>query len=723
MSDLKLGLFSRQGIRLVRQTEMAECGLASIAMVANFHGLDCDLGTLRRRFVPSMRGASLKSLVKVADALGLAGRAVKLPLEAIGKLALPAVLHWDLNHFVVLERFRRGRALIHNPDGRSRWYSSEDLSRHFTGVALELRPCETFSRGRERETLRLSQLWSNMNGLKRAVMQLGVLSLVLQAFVIATPYYMQLAVDSALPALDGDLLAVLALGFGLFTMINAGAAVLRSFVLLSAGTQLGYGLALNVARKLLRLPVDWFERRHVGDVLSRFQSIRPVQTLLTEGAVGAMVDGVLALFTLTVMFLYSAMLASIALATFALYAVVRLLTFRAQRDAQEEAIVNAAKEQSTMIESLRGVTTLRLFNRESLRHSVWQSKLMDSVNASAHLARIGIWQGGANTLIFGIEAVLVVWVGIGLVIDGGFSVGMLFAYVAYKMQFLDKSKSLIDQAIAFRMIGLHLDRLSDIALNEDDRSFGPSSEIESTLEGGIAVENLVYRYSPTEPAVLNGVSFAVAPGEHVAITGPSGGGKSTLVKLLLGLVEPQAGLVRIDNIPLQQFGYKSYHDQIAAVLQEDALFTGSIGDNIALFDEEPDTDRILEAARAASIHADIERMPMGYETLIGDMGSSLSGGQKQRVLLARALYRRPRILLMDEGTAHLDTQHEKAVNAAIAQMGITRIIIAHRRETILAADRVLILVGGQLQEIDKATLLGAAAPKPVVVIEEQAEAA
>ena len=706
---LDLGFFTRARVRLVRQTEIAECGLACLTMVANFHGLDIDLGTMRRRFAPSLRGAALRSLIGMADRIGLTPRAVKLPLEQLGNLHVPAVLHWDMNHYVVLERVKGGiggeRALIHNPDGRSAWLPMAEVSDHFTGVALELRPSESFETGSQRQRLRLPQLWRRMTGMKRALAQVLVLSLVLQAFVLASPYYMQIAIDNALPALDHDLLTVLALGFGLFTLINAAAALLRSFVLLVAGTTLGFGLASNIARRLFRLPIDWFEKRHTGDILSRFQSIGPIQSLLTQGAVAALVDGGMAVLTLALMFYYSPLLAVVTLIAFLFYAVVRLVSFSFEREAREAAIITHGKEQSVLIETLRGMTTLRLFGRETLRHALWQTRLTDAVNSEVRVARIGIWQSIANLLIFGLENILTIWLAIGFVIQGaGFSVGMVFAYLSYKTQFIQKAASLIDQGIALRMLGLHLERLSDIALSEEDKSFGTSVDIETELKGRIELREVFYRYAPSDPLVLEGVNLVVEPGEHIAITGPSGGGKSTLVKLLLGLVEPDSGEVLADGLPLARFGHKSFHGQVAAVLQEDSLFAGSLADNIALFDDQINMQLVMAAAAAASIHDDIARMPMQYETLVGDMGSTLSGGQKQRVLLARALYRRPKILVMDEGTAHLDSAHEQAVNAAIATMGITRIIIAHRKETVDSAQRVLVMDGGTLRPMQTVPL-------------------
>lgn len=695
--QLNLAFFSQSRVKLVRQTEQSECGYACLAMVAGYHGRHIDLVSLRRKFAPSMRGATLKSLMLVADQLGLAPRPVKLEIDNLANLHLPVVLHWDLNHFVVMEKVKDGKALIHDPAQTSKWVAFDDLSKHFTGVALELRPASNFETGDERERLKFYQLWKQMVGLKRAIFQILILSLVLQAFVLASPYYMQIAIDRVVPSDDLDLLAVLAMGFGLFMVINVTTSLLRAFVLLWAGSTLGYGLAVNIARKLFRLPISWFESRHVGDILSRFQSLGPIQQLLLTGAVAAVIDGLMAILTLTAMFFVSPILAAIAVTAFLLYLLVRIITFPLERSATEETIVAGASEQSVMIETLRGMTALRLFNKETHRLAFWQTKLTDSVNASISLSRIGIWQSTANNLIFGIENILTIYFAIRFVIDTDFTVGFVFAYMSYKGQFTAKAISLVDQFIRFRMAGLHLERLSDIALSDEDVSFERNALVKSELKGKIELKNVIYRYSPHDPVILSGVNLEIEPGAHIAITGPSGGGKSTLVKLLLGLVEPDSGEMLVDGLPLSQFGYKAYHEQVAAVLQDDMLFAGSIADNIALFDDEQDMEKVVAAAQMAAIHSDIMAMPMQYETLVGDMGSTLSGGQLQRVLLARALYRQPKILVMDEGTAHLDSDHETAVNFAIKQLGITRIVIAHRQETVLNANEIYTMKSGFLQ--------------------------
>lgn len=700
MNALDLGFFSRSKVRLVRQTEVAECGLACLAMIDGFYGLNVDLGSLRRRFVMSMRGAPLKSVMGIADTIGLTPRPVKLPIEELANLVLPAILHWDMSHYVVIEKVKDGKALIHDPAGSSKWLEQAELSKHFTGVALELRPSDNFEPGEQRETLKLRQLWRRMTGLKRAMVQTLVLSLVLQAFVLASPYYMQIAVDTVVPTQDKDLLTVLSFGFAVFTVINLAASVMRSFVLLNAGTMMGFGISSNIVRRLFRLPIDWFEKRHTGDILSRFQSVGPIQSILTAGAVAALLDGAMAIFTLALMFFYSPTLSFIALIAFVLYIVVRVVTFPMQREAQEASIVTGAKVQSMMIETLRGMTTLRLFGKETERHALWQTKSVDAINTSIGLSRIGIWQGSANTIIFGLEGIITVWLAIGFVIDGGFSVGMVYAYLAYKGQFLGSAASLVDQAISFKMLNLHLERLSDIALTKEDSGFQQHASNAAELRGRIELRDIRYRYSPSDPLVLDGVNLVVEPDDHIAITGPSGSGKSTLIKIILGLVEPESGEILIDGQPLARFGYHNYRRQVGAVAQDDHLFAGTLADNIALFDEAPDMERIIASATAAAIHDDIAKMPMQYETLVGDMGSTLSGGQKQRVLTARALYRQPRLLVIDEGTSHLDSELEAAVNAAIGQLGITRIIVAHRKETIMAASQIFFLKSHFLQKIN-----------------------
>jgi ATP-binding cassette subfamily B protein RaxB len=324
--------------------------------------------------------------------------------------------------------------------------------------------------------------------------------------------------------------------------------------------------------------------------------------------------------------------------------------------------------------------------------------LADQFNAGLRVARVHVAHETAQTLLFGLERVLVVWLAARMVLAGSFTVGMLFAYMAYKELFAARVGALIDTASELAMLRLHGERVADIALAQVEASEAPAAiEVDlSERPARIELRGVGYRYGTTEPWVLRGVDLVVRPGESLAITGPSGCGKTTLVKVMLGLLAPTEGEVLFDGTPIHRLGLSHYRALIGTVMQEDRLFSGSVADNICFFDPQPDIDRIEECARLAAVDAEIRAMTMGYHTLVTDVGTGLSGGQKQRVLLARALYRRPRILVLDEATSHLDLGNERSVNEAVRAMALTRVIVAHRPETIAVADRVVAIAEGRI---------------------------
>jgi ATP-binding cassette, subfamily B, bacterial CvaB/MchF/RaxB len=687
---------ARARLPMIQQSEASECGLACLAMIASYHGRQVDLTGLRHRFAVSLKGMTMRSLLEMAQGLDLCGRGLRLEPEALATLRTPAVLHWDMNHFVTLKSARGGGVVIHDPAFGVRTLTIEEVGRHFTGVALELTPTPGFRKGDEVRRLKLSELCGRIDGLGGAAGQALVLSVVLQVFVLASPFYMQIAVDEGVLQGDHGLLIALAVGFGLLTLIKLAADALRARVLLALSAVVSVQMVANLFHHMLRLPLDWFEKRHIGDMVSRFGATRPITDLISQGLVAAVVDGVMALFTVVALFVYSPLLAAIVIGALGLHLTLRLVSFHLLRERELAAIEAMAREQTCFIETAGAMQAIKLFGAESERESLWLGRTAAAINRRSDLAGLHLILRIANDAIYGIENLLVVYVGARLAIDSRLTVGMLFAFVSYKQQFLEKATRLLETAIRVRMLDLHLSRIADIALAAPEPGLDRGALFAEPLTGDLELRDVSFRYADAEPDILAGVDLRIEAGQMVAITGASGGGKTTLLKVMLGLLPPSRGEVLVDGRRMDDVGVAGFRAQVGAVMQDDALLSGSIAENITFFDAQPDLQHMRDCARLAGVDPEIMAMPMNYNTLVGALGTGLSGGQRQRLFLARALYRRPRILFMDEGTSHLDIAKEREVNAALARLNITRVIIAHRPETIAAADRVVEFRSGRV---------------------------
>lgn len=707
----EIGLGGRK-LPVITASEAAECGLACMAMISRYHGHDIDLNGLRQRYALSLAGTSLKSLMGIADQLGFSTRALKVEMSALDKIQLPAIAHWDLNHFVVLKSVGPRIITIHDPGVGERQFSVAEFSKHFTGVILELARSEGFVPIADQRTrMKLSMLWSSITGWWSAAIGVLILSAALQVAAFIAPLQMQLVVDQALAQADSDLLLVIALGFGALVVIQSAIEALRSWSLRIFGHLLSFQITGNLVRHLLRLPSDYFEKRHVGDIISRLASVRPIQQAISQGVIGTVIDGLMACIAAIILFFYSTTLAFVVLAAVLLNLALALVLVPRMKQLMEEEILAEAKEQTHLMETVRAATTLKLLGREQVREGAWRNLHAETTNASIGVGKYQISLQLAQSIVTGLQTVLIIYLaGRDIIAGQGFSVGMLFAFLSYRQTFTDRAMALVNELMQFRFLRLHLDRLSDIVLTPAETTSQGMALVKT--EGRMRLKNVAFRYGATDPLVLEDVNLEIEPGDYIAIQGPSGGGKTTLLKLLLGLNQPTEGSIELDGHRATAERWRSWRNEIGVVAQDDRLLSGTLADNIAGFDPDLDMERVVAAAVAAQVHADIMRTPMQYLTLVGDMGSTLSGGQRQRVLLARALYRNPKILVLDEGTANLDEQNEALIADLIDGMQITRIVVAHRPALLRRANRVFNVSGRKLIPVERGEAADRLVPIP-----------
>ena len=679
-------------VPVVLQSEAPECGIACLAMVASFHGHRTDLSAMRLRLSPSLKGITLKHIAQIAETMGMTARGVQVPLESLGKLRMPAILHWDMNHFVVLTEAAGRKITVHDPARGKRVMTLDEASRHFTGVAMEFTPTDAFQQKDEREKIHSWQLLGVASSLKGTIAQILLLSFALEVFAIAMPFFLQLTVDRVLVGRDRDLLTVLGVAFGTLVVIQVAVTAVRAWVGVFLSTHINLRLLTTLFNHMLRLPLAWFEKRNIGDIVSKFRSVDAIQRTLTTTFVETAVDGMMVVLTLVVMSYYSLMLTGVVVAAALLYGIARWVFYYPERYATDERLGHEARSGTHFIETLRGMMAIKLNLREAERRSAYQNLVVDQTNAAVRVQNVGILQRAANGLVFGLENVIVIWLAALLVMEGKFTVGMLYAFIGFKLVFLTRVINLIDKWNEFRMLDLHAERIADIALAEPEKVQAglPAAEAAgSKLE--ITAKNLGFAYGP-EGFVFKGVDLSIAPGETVAIVGPSGCGKTTLIKVLLGLLPPTEGEVRVNGRNLADWDPAQYRARVGAVMQDDQLFVGTIEDNISFFDTEHDPARVRECARAAMIDDEIMAMPMQYNTIVGSLGMALSGGQKQRVLLARALYRRPQVLFLDEAFDQLDVALERQISGSLSRNDLSIVLVTHREETTAASGRQLHMV-------------------------------
>ena len=656
-------------------------------MLSSYYQRKTDLVTIRKQLSYSESGISVRTLCEYAELINLDSRPLQVDLNELEQLRLPCVLHWDLNHFVVMTKYNKHSVVIHDPAIGKQTYSIEELKKHFTGIAIEFFPTINFTKGSHVSALKLSPFLQASVGLKAGLFKIFIASALLQLFALASPYYMQLVIDDVIVNQDRELLILLFIAFSMVAVVSLITSILRDLIGLHIQSHLNIQWSSGLFSHLIRLPISWFEKRHIGDIVSRFGSQGEIQSFITSTFVSVVLDGLMVTTTLIMMYVYSPKLTLITIISILIYGLLRWVFYRPFKRNSEEFITASAKEDSFFLEGVRSIQAIRLNGHEDKRKNEWLSLYSDVVNLGVRRSLWSLGFSSVNTIVLGVESMLIIYFAANFVMEGLFSIGMMMAFITYKSQFSSRVSGLIDSLVSFKMLDIHLSRLSDIALESQEanrKGLGLTREV----IGQIELENISFRYGKKSPALFSNVNVVIEFGDSIAITGVSGSGKTTLLKIILGLLEPTSGRVLFDGVDIRKIGLVKYRELIGSVMQNDSLLTGTLAENISFFDEIHDPFKIEQSCKLASIHDEIEALPMTYQTLIGDMGVQLSGGQVQRVLLARAVYLQPCVLVLDEATSNLDINNEYRVNTGINQLPVTKIIVTHRESTLKYVDKV-----------------------------------
>ncbi|HVG60202.1 MAG TPA: peptidase domain-containing ABC transporter [Hyalangium sp.] len=685
----------RRRIPYVAQLASVDCGAACLAMVLGYWGRQVGLDEVHSAAGLTIRGISARSLLEAGQRFGLVGRAAQVDMDELHLLDRGAILHWEFKHFVVFDRVTKKGVELVDPAGGRRCLPLERFSKSFTGVALLFTPSETFKTGTAargpRRHFRLlgehgSSLW-----------RILVMSLMLQLFALALPSLTGAVIDRVVPTGDDTLLGILALGMGGLVVFQFIAALVRAHLLLHLRTWLDARLTVGFLDHLVRLPFSFFQLRSAGDLINRLNSNATVREILTSSGLSALLDGTLVVLYLILLFAGSWVLALMAVGLAILQILVFVFSRNRQRDLMAKNLEVSASAQNYEVEMFTGIQTLKAMGLEDRAVQHWSNLYVDVLNVSLERGRLSALTDAFTSTLRMAGPLAIICVGALLVLNGTLTLGEMMSLNALAGSFLTPISNLVTSAFQFQLVGSYLDRVDDVLRAAPEQSETTVRQAHK-LEGQIQLEHVSFRYGPKSPLVVQDINLTIQPGQFVAIVGRSGAGKSTLAHLLLGLYLPSGGIIRYDGVSLHEMDLHEVRRQLGVVLQTPSLFRGDIRKNIGYADPLLSHEKIAEAAKHAQIHDDIMAMPMKYETVLSEMGSSLSGGQRQRLALARAMVHDPAILLLDEATNALDVKTERAVQDAIAQLKCTRVVIAHRLSTIQAADVILVMDQGKLVE-------------------------
>ncbi len=691
------GRLRRRRVPVLLQLNDVECGAACLAMVLGYHGRRTRVAECGARIGTGRDGATALELAQAARAFGLRVRAYTLEPADLGRLPVPAILHWNFAHFVVLERWSERSVEIVDPSGGRRRLSPAEVDAAFTGVALVCEPGVLFDRGARTAPAWRRYLRAYVLQAPGVLAQVVVASLGLQLLGVALPVTTGLVVDRVLPLRIEGALPILAVGLTLLVLTQAVTSYLRAVLLLHLQARVDARTMLGFLEHLLSLPYRFFAQRSTGDLLLRLNSNAAIREALTGQTLSVLLDGTLVLGYLAVLLARDALFGGLVLAIGLLQVALVLAVGHRMHDLTQRDLMAQARSQGYLVEALTGIATVKACGAEALVLDRWTNLFHAALEVGQRRSHLAAAVDAAVGALRVAAPLALLWVGASRVLDGAMTVGTMLALAALGTAILTPLASLVASAQRIQLVGAHLDRLTDVldADPEQDPSICP---VAPSAVGRIDLRGVGFRYDPQAPWVLRDVSLTIEPGQKVALVGATGCGKSTLAKLLLGLYEPTEGEIQYGGISASTIDRSALRRRCGVVPQEPVLFSGSIRENLAFGAPNLGLAEVEQAAGLAAIGKEIARMPMGYETRVGEGGAGLSGGQRQRLTLARALAGRPELLLLDEATSHLDVATEALVERNLVGLACTRIVIAHRLSTVRDADLILVLDGGTIVE-------------------------
>jgi ATP-binding cassette subfamily B protein len=678
----------------VRQLSATDCGAAALAMALRYHGREVPLAEIRQVLGVGRNGTTASELLRAGRLYGLRGRGVQAELDDLPSLPPGTILYWEFCHYVVLEHAGAKFVRIVDPAAGRRRVPITTLRRAFTGVALIFEPSEAFEPGKvktDRAWGLLKQVFEHWGLLARILST----SAIIQILSAVMPILTGVLIDRVVPQRSYSLLFLLATAYVVFQLFNALAGFIRSHLLLYLQTQVEATFTLRFLDHLVELPYSFFQQRTAGDLMMRLSSNASIKEIVTSTTLSALIDGFMVSFYLILLMLANVPLTLMVIAIAAGRVLLVVLMRQKQRELLAETLEFSARSQTYQVEMLSGMETLKAMGLEHRAAENWSNLFVDSLNISVKKGRLDAIFTTLQSLLSTASTVAVMFYGTYLVLKGSFTLGTMVAFSALAAGFFGPLTSLISAGVQFQMVETYLDRINDVLSTAPEQKPGAVALTEK-LAGAVSLERISFRYAKPDPLVLQEISLAIPPGCRVALVGRTGSGKSTLARLMSGLYEPSAGRILFDGKDLTSLDLRSVRNQLGIVTQDTQLFGGTVRQNIALADPQMGLDQVIYAAKLACIHDEIVAMPMAYETVLADRGLSLSGGQRQRLALARAVARRPTILVLDEATSHLDAVTEELVNQNLARLHCTRVIIAHRLSTIREADLIIVLHAGRV---------------------------